>query len=722
MGSSKTQTIGYRYYLGMHMELCHGPIDAITQIDFGERTAWTGNVTATTSIYIDSPDLFGGEQKEGGIQGDVDILFGEPTQGANAYLVSQLGSILPAFRGVVSLIFKKCYMCAMSPYIKRPGFKLRKLHGEWYAAKSNINNSANAAHIIYAVLTNPNWGMGLSPSSLDLTTFTAVADTLYAEGFGLSFVLASKDNIENFIYSVLTHVNGVFYAKPSDGKFALKLLRNDYSVGSLLSLNEANIITLVSFERPSPAEMVNEIVVKYRPQGTAKDSTLTVQDLAGIQFQEGVISQSVDYPGIDTYANASKVALRDLNQKTIPLARVTLKTSRVAWNIIPGDCVKFSWTEYGIVDMVIRVLKVDYGDLDSGELTIQGIQDIFSLPSTTYITAQASGWTNPIQPAAGLVNTKVIEATYWDIATSVDAANLATFDNNSAFFASIVPKPLQATINYEMWVSSNGGSTYNYAQTESYCPTVQLNGAITITQTSIPFDGLKGLSGNIVIGGYAYIDNEIVRIDAINTGTGLLTIGRGCVDTVPVTHVDNSLVYFTTNYIAVDPTEHALSETLYAKLRMRTPTGLYALASATAAGLTMVARFGKPYPPGNLRIGGVAYPVSPLLGAITVTWSHRDRTLELATLIDHTSGSIGPETGVTYSAQLINVTTSAVVFSTTGVTGTSWSPGVILNGTYAVEVWSVRGGVASWQKARHQFDYIVSGWGYGWGDDWGGTP
>jgi uncharacterized protein YegL len=40
-GSSKKQTVGYRYSLGAHLALCHGPVDAIREIRVDDRTAWS---------------------------------------------------------------------------------------------------------------------------------------------------------------------------------------------------------------------------------------------------------------------------------------------------------------------------------------------------------------------------------------------------------------------------------------------------------------------------------------------------------------------------------------------------------------------------------------------------------------------------------------------------------------------------------------------------------
>jgi hypothetical protein len=40
-GSSNSQIVGYRYALGAHLALCHGPVDAIREILVDRRTAWS---------------------------------------------------------------------------------------------------------------------------------------------------------------------------------------------------------------------------------------------------------------------------------------------------------------------------------------------------------------------------------------------------------------------------------------------------------------------------------------------------------------------------------------------------------------------------------------------------------------------------------------------------------------------------------------------------------
>lgn len=148
-GSSKKTTVGYKYYLGEHMVLCHGPIDHISRIEVDKKRAYTG-FAGQGSIYIDRPGMFGGEEREGGIQGTVDILLGGPDQKQNSYLQSQLGDKIPAFRGVVSVVLRRIYL-GMNPYLKPWAFRARRVflkgrgEDQWYRERAPIGNFGESA-------------------------------------------------------------------------------------------------------------------------------------------------------------------------------------------------------------------------------------------------------------------------------------------------------------------------------------------------------------------------------------------------------------------------------------------------------------------------------------------------------------------------------------------------------------------------------------------------
>ena len=93
----KPVTVGYRYYWDIQSGLGRGPIDEIVEIRADDKTAYVGNpgeLTHSQAIYINKPKLFGGEDTggEGGIQGRMEILMGEPDQQPTQMLINLLKS------------------------------------------------------------------------------------------------------------------------------------------------------------------------------------------------------------------------------------------------------------------------------------------------------------------------------------------------------------------------------------------------------------------------------------------------------------------------------------------------------------------------------------------------------------------------------------------------------------------------------------------------------
>ncbi len=97
MGKSSKVVIGFHYKLGVQFSLALA-LDSVKRIFGGEREAWTGNVTGDSSIFIDKPELFGGEKREGGYVGKVSFSFGQ-SETPNPYAARFLGADSPAYVG-----------------------------------------------------------------------------------------------------------------------------------------------------------------------------------------------------------------------------------------------------------------------------------------------------------------------------------------------------------------------------------------------------------------------------------------------------------------------------------------------------------------------------------------------------------------------------------------------------------------------------------------------
>ncbi|MCY3359352.1 phage tail protein, partial [Acinetobacter baumannii] len=122
-----------------HLVLCQGPVDAVQEIQVGDRTAWGDASRAPLAIghglgrlSIHKPTLFGGDEREGGVVGAVDVLSGDATQGRNDYLMSRLGAAIPAFRGVLSIVARKILFAANNPYLKPWAVRVRRFTAGWH--------------------------------------------------------------------------------------------------------------------------------------------------------------------------------------------------------------------------------------------------------------------------------------------------------------------------------------------------------------------------------------------------------------------------------------------------------------------------------------------------------------------------------------------------------------------------------------------------------------
>ena len=728
MGSKKRQVIGIKYYLGLHMVLCHSSENlTINQIACGERLAWSGTISSSSTIRINKPEMFGGVTKEGGVKGYVDILMGGASQAKNSYLVEQLSSAIPAFRGVVSFVAKQIYCTAGSPYIKNWWIQITSIvQGSWYSSKANINSgSANAAHMIRECLTNNDWGMGIDVSELTDTAFRDFADTIYDEGLGLSMLLVNQGEIDKFIQEILKHVQGVIYTDKETGKYVIKLIRKDYVISGLLILNESNIVSVESYDKPSPGELLDEVIIKYRPRGLPKDAAAAFQNLASVESQNGIISKTVSYPGIDKHSNAAKIAAREMRQQSAQLSKVKLIANREAYSLNIGDVFRFSWDEFGISLIIMRIVKINYGQLDSPNIIIDAVEDVFALSKATYLEPVDTSWVDPLQDPSALLYNRIEEMNWWDIINTFDPANTALIEAEpTASFITYLGIQNEVGPGFELWTRVGTILEPEYDSYAEYVPDAFLVNDLNYTDnTSISISNLDTIEVQVIrIGQYAIIDDEYIRIDDIDEVANTIDIGRGCLDTIPAEHSAGTRIWFAEENMARSYTDYAIGITVRAQALVETGLGRLGLDPINEDTILVDGRQNKPYIPGRFFLNGVNFPEAiPGEELLVITWAHRDRLQQTVTVIAHDFVSIGPEAGTTYEINLYDEN-DVLRRAVTGLTGTTytWTTEVAdsllgrLNSKIRIELKTVRGGVDSWQSYNYTVDRAGYGFNYGY--------
>jgi len=731
----KTQvTVGYWYGLSMHMALCHGPVDAITEVLVGERTAWTGNQESSGDIAISRRDLFGGDEREGGPDGTLTVMMGHATQAPNAYLQGRLGATnVPAYRGVLSVLWNG-WAAAMNPYIKPWSFRVKRIPKSWYPDKAEIDGDANPAHIIRECLTNREWGMGYPEADIDDASFTAAADALYDEAFGLSLLWQTEQKIEDFLLDVLQHIDGSLYVHPRTGKFVLRLARADYDPNALLILNPDNVLGIEEFSRRGHGEAVNQITVQYRDGPADRDASVTVQDIASIEMQGGVIAQTLGYPGISNAALANRVAARELRQLSSSLAKLRLVATRVAGALNVGDVFRFAWPPYGIENAIFRVARISYGELADGRVRIEAIEDVFGAASAVYADPPSTGWSDPLSPPAPCPAQAIYEAPYREIVEDLtgDAPSiLGDIDPVEGVVATLGRRPSLDAIDYRAVAWDAARSEWVTRGRGAFAPTALLVGAMpqAVSDITVAVAGGVDLDAVSPLDDYAIIDDEWFHVVGIDLAASAITLTRGALDTVPTAHSAGARVWIARPLYVLP--EYVVGETAQVRLLPKTSRGELAVSGAATLSTDIARRFIRPLPPGDVRLNGAHHPVA-VAGNITITWAHRNRIHQTTGIVRQTDGNITPETGQTVTLRIYGgATLDALRRTYTDLDGNNqiWtlanaaSDGAGNDGRIRVEVESSRTDANGTFTSLYRHDITTDRAGYGlrWGEYYGGV-
>ena len=738
-------TVGYRYYWDIHSGLGRGPVDEIVEIRVDDKTAYAataGELTHSQAIYIDKPNLFGGEETggEGGIQGRLEILMGDADQKPTQALINLLSgvhnpalpsavsgnnlaiitaglnnrddaytdptyfsagaltagdlpanSVIPGFRGIVTTVFSGLISC-YNAHPKKHGYRVRRnLKGwsndsVWYADKCRILlrndnlqisgltpeqkhnireiHAMNPAHILVECATNKSWGGKKNFGDLDLDSYKQAADTLFAEGFGICLRYNRQESVKAFIQQVVDHIGAVQYDNVETGKQGLRLIRQDYDPATLPIYHYDNGILRVQDDDGAASDTAaNQIIVKYHDPVANKEGQAIANNLAAIQMH-GVISKTVEYKGIPTFDLAARVAQRDLEAAASGLARLKIVFDWRAGNIKSGDVFKVHLPDRDIDSVIFRVGKVENGN--EGEIIVTCVQDVFGLPAANYSTRQTkSHYTPPDYSVHPITQARLLEVPYHVFPLVFSASELAYVRPTDCYVWAVAASPSPLSLSFAMLVDNGAG--YINASAGSFTSFVTIKDAITPYQTEVGFD----FSGNVRlgVGQPLMIDEEIVKIEAVDWQARKLTLGRGCADTVPQSHTKGSQMWNYLSGAALNDSVYTAGEHLAVKLLTKTAQATLDASQANILHITTGQRHARPYPPGNVRVNGELGTQISDKTAFTLSWAHRDRLLQADRLIAHTEDSTQLATGVQYEINLMRgsqivrtITTTAAEF------------------------------------------------------------
>jgi hypothetical protein len=780
-----SQTIGFHYLFSMLFGLGRGPIDELRAIKVGDEMAWEDHCCSDDLQAINKPNLFGGEEKEGGVQGLFRLNQGEADQvlpgpetgnvaelaggtsvftggvfeiifrvltggpyngnrtlpGVKELITSETGGEMGELRGRVTLWFDGL-VASMNPYIKEWKFRIRRArkgwHGDdpWYPEKAIIYLgdgrifAMNPAHIIYECCTNPSWARGAPTSMIDDNAFTYAANLFCDEGLGLCLVWYRKEDIDQFVQTVLDHAAAVLYTDRETGKITLKAIRDDYELDDLpIFTLSSGLIDILEDDTGSSDTAFNEVIVTGHDPITDKDIQMRAHNLAAFATSGAPATLDQPYPGLPTTDLCARTAQRDLRVNAAGLRKFKVKLDRRGFRIHPGAVFRVQAPTRGIGDIVLRAGEIDDGKMLKGEIIVSAVQDVFGLPATSFVTPVDPIWTPPSGIAIPAVNERLFEITYRQAYVMRGAADANAAPVGSGFLGALASAPSVRSRSYDLLSRAEGETAWQSNAGFYFTGSAELVADLGPLVTEFVVADIVDFEAEDLTGQALLVGEEYMRIVSYDAGTATFTVARGAVDTWPSAHLAGTRVWLVDDDAASDGRAYVESELVEAKVLPRTSSDALPEEDATLLGLEIEARVARPYPPADVRVDTDSiYEQAGEYPEPVLTWVERNRLTQADTVVGFFEATVAHEAGTTYTARVFANEADVAPAGTHAAIASGWVYDAALqladgtDGLTAVwfELVAVRDGVESIVPYRFRVA-LVGGWGYSWGFNWGGA-
>jgi len=488
----------------------------------------------------------------------------------------------------------------------------------------------NPIHKIREILTDDT-AMNKPESEVNDANFKKAADVLFNERLGISWSVTEKSCIEA-INELCGHIEAGVRVNRQSGLYEMVLFRDDWFSENEIHTLPVNKIKGMQLDGATSAdELINKLNVSHYNRDAIKNSSFSIAENAAIRNLNGrENSDEVKFPYFMNQRNTAIVSQWKLKQVSTPVWQGTFMTGFYQarkWNRY--DLLKLEWPRRWSGTILVRIMKINLGT--GTDVSIDFVEVVpYSSDLSSSIVIDTPVETTPKPPQSALFKAfelSYLEAVQLNGQKSVDEA--LAYNPDAGYAAVIAKRPQTNSLNALMYTDI--GNDYERAGTIAYSETAELDQNISRIDTTFIVKNAGDID-MVSVGTQITVNNEIMVYQSYDEETGLLTVKRGALDTVPQNHLAGSILYFADDFITVDPTEYVTGEIINVKALTTTPSGILDLDDTEAQQVEIQARAIRPYPPANVKINDVYWPTE-IETDLVLTWVDRNR-------LQQTGGSI----------------------------------------------------------------------------------
>ncbi|WP_180163566.1 phage tail protein [Acinetobacter sp. YH12069] len=589
-------------------------------------------------------------------------------------------------------------------------FRLSKTDGN-FKTKTEAPD-INPIHKIREILTDDT-AMSKPESDVNDINFMKAADRIWDEGLGISWSITEKSCLEA-IEELCGHIEAGVRVNRQTGLYEMVLFRDDWFDESEIHSIAVNKIKSMSLEVANADEAINQLNVTYYNQDAIKTSSFSIAENASIRNLNGrVNAEDADFPYFMNQRNAAIVAQWKLKQMSSPVWKGSFTTAEYnarKWNRY--DLLKLAWPQKWQGEITVRIMKINLGT--GADVSIDFVEVVpysSQLWSDVVIDEPIDVGVQP--PLA--CPYEPFEMPYYLAVMALGQRQVdeeLSYENNFGLVGVVAQQP-QSNSLYAVMMTHDGteGEEWVRAATINYEPVAELDQIISRTSTNFIVKDSAAISGlpigTLIKCGSDWIGTpgEWMVFEGMDPYTGVVSVKRGALDSLPQEWGAGTKLYFCGNDVAFDSTEYVAGEEVLVSALTTTPSGM--LENKGSIAIEMNARAFRPYPPANVKLNGNYFPETHVISNdILLTWAHRNRVQQTGgEIIGWYESGVTIENGVTYSIELSTVQ-DGVIYSASGIGLDSHailSSVLLQNKAHKLKLWSVRDGFESYQIFEHNF-------------------
>ena len=535
----------------------------------------------------------------------------------------------------------------------------------------------NPIHKIREILTDDT-AMSKPESDVNNVNFMKAADRIWDEGLGISWSITEKSCLEA-IEELCGHIEAGVRVNRQTGLYEMVLFRDDWFEESEIYTLPVNKIKSMALEVANADEAINQLNVTYYNRTVIKDSSFSIAENASIRNLNGrVNAEDADFPYFMNQRNAAIVAQWKLKQMSSPVWKGSFTTAEYnarKWNRY--DLLKLAWPRKWQGEITVRIMKINLGT--GAEVSIDFVEVVpysSQLWSDVVIDEPIDVGVQP--PLA--CPYEPFEMPYYLAVMALGQRQVdeeLNYENNFGLVGVVAQQP-QSNSLYAVMMTHNGveGEEWLRAATINYEPVAELDQIISRTSTNFTVKDSAAISGlpigTLIKCGSDWIGTpgEWMVFIGIDPYTGVVSVKRGALDSLPQEWGAGTKLYFCGNDVAYDSTEYVAGEEVLVSALTTTPSGM--LENKGSIGIEMNARAFRPYPPANVKINGEYWP-EEIETDLILTWVDRNRVQQTGgEILGWFDGGVTIEPDTTTHLNIIERDKNGVVLAThnANVTGT----------------------------------------------------